>query len=407
MPKQIPSSTFSRTNTQPPTEKLDASRTKAHAAPSTPSTGAGPRVASAAEDRFYVSASTVRELYEDLSKVTPVMGAIPPYHPKVLLRVMGPLGHFGPLGSYGPLSSNGPVGKNLWNPSQYITGTIGQSDWRRLLSGGPLGKDGPLGEKGPLGVSKYPGSEQLQPMGVFSPLGPVGPLGALGPLGPLGPVGAHGFDANEHGDYLNAGGEIQRTIDVQWNLGERRTHELVENYSAERARTLGESNDTSFMVEGKIAKTSGADTFRFRSNADQFVTVAVLPEKANLSFGMAMAEAQYSALWNGLRSPSPLNSDFKKNFDNFDLEILDPKGKIIARSNLADATDWIQLKVPEGTELQARVRLKSSFHDEAKPYRLFVVGSTKHQNTSTVQGPHVRPWETLDIDTKPRDGVSG
>ena len=128
------------------------------------------------------------------------------------------------------------------------------------------------------------------------------------------------------------------------------------------------------------------------------VTVLVLPEKANLSFGMAMAEAQYSTLWNGLRSPSAWNSDFAKNFDDFDLEILDRKGNVIGRSNLADGSDWVQLKVPKGTELQARVRLKSSFHAEDKPYRLFVVGSTKHLNTSEARGNHLRPWETLDVE---------
>lgn len=149
------------------------------------------------------------------------------------------------------------------------------------------------------------------------------------------------------------------------------------------------------MVEGTIAEVGGADTFRFRSAEDQFVTVLVLPEKARLSFGTAMAEAQYSAMWNGLSSPSAWNSDFAQNFDDFDLEILDAAGAVIARSNLADGTDWVQLEVPAGTELRARVRLRSSFHEETRPSRLFVVGSTGERNTTEVKGPHVKPWETV------------
>ena len=77
-----------------------------------------------------------------------------------------------------------------------------------------------------------------------------------------------------------------------------------------------------------------------------------------------------------------------------DLEILDGSGKVLGRSNLADGADWVQLKVPTGTELQARVRLESSFHGGDKPYRLFVVGSTQHHGTSDIQGAHQRPWET-------------
>src|SRR5690606_41981302 len=93
------------------------------------------------------------------------------------------------------------------------------------------------------------------------------------------------------------------------------------------------------MVEGTIAEVGGADTFRFRSAEDQFVTVLVLPEKARLSFGTAMAEAQYSATWNGLSSPSAWNSDFAQNFDDFDLEILDAAGAVIALSHPADGND--------------------------------------------------------------------
>ena len=81
---------------------------------------------------------------------------------------------------------------------------------------------------------------------------------------------------------------------------------------------------------------------------------------------------------------------------DFDLEILDETGAVIAQSNLADGTDWVQLEVPAGTELQALVRLRSSFHEETRPYRLFVVGSTGELAGSGVEGPHVRAWETVE-----------
>lgn len=71
---------------------------------------------------------------------------------------------------------------------------------------------------------------------------------------------------------------------------------------------------------------------------------------------------------------------------------------MIARSDLTDGADWVQLEVPAGTELQARVRLRSSFHEETRPYRLFVVGSTKELATTEVEGAHVTPWETVSIE---------
>src|SRR5690606_14529212 len=57
----------------------------------------------------------------------------------------------------------------------------------------------------------------------LAPPGRTGPLGPFGPLGPLGPVGAHAFEATADGDFVDANGEIKRTVSVEWSLDERRT----------------------------------------------------------------------------------------------------------------------------------------------------------------------------------------
>jgi len=36
-------------------------------------------------------------------------------------------------------------------------------------------------------------------------------------------VGAHAFEATADGDFVDANGEIKRTVSVEWSLDERRT----------------------------------------------------------------------------------------------------------------------------------------------------------------------------------------
>jgi hypothetical protein len=295
--------------------------------------------------------------------------------PRVALRLKNPageLGYLGPIGPNGPLGAMGPVGQNAWNPSRCITGTLGWEAWAQLatLLGGPLSSMGPLGRNGPLSQQAYGTTvEPLRVGGDEAVLGPAGPLGALGALGPLGPTGAHGFRANANGEYVNRSGEVQRTLTVNWGLDVGKTEELFEQYTEKHAKEMAD-NDTSFMVEGQLDKPHDADTFAFHSRVDQYVTVLVLPEK-----GSVVPNAKSA----GTDSVAAL----AQHLDNFDLELLDSKGKVIARSNIRDGSDWLQLKVPAGADLRARVTLKGSPHDDVKPYRLFVVGTGDHTSDLT------------------------
>lgn len=310
----------------------------------------------------YVSASSVAELNRDLSSISPEIA-----HPdwlKDYLYSWSCLGYYGPIGPYGPLGMLGPVGSNIWNPSVYISGIGDWSYWSETLTnlGGPLSEDGPLGPTGPLNENAYfhvlPAindfGKHLQAGGLFTVLGPVGPLGALGPLGPLGPIGAHGYLADSNGNYVS-NGVIYRTVGVPYN-DTIRTYELFEKYTESHAKSMTD-NDTSFMVEGEIYPLSENDTYTFTSNESQFVTILVTPEKE---------------------------------YDDFDLEILDSNDNVIATSNRADYIDWVQIQVPAGTTLKARVTLHSTGHFLSKTYRLFVVGSTQYINTTDISGNHVK-----------------
>ena len=312
-----------------------------------------------------------------VSKIDPVVSAeAKTKAPQVTLRLKNPageLGYLGPIGPSGPLGATGPVGRNAWNPSRYITGSFGWESWAQLntMLGGPLSSLGPLGKYGPLSQQASSGVvEPLKPGGSEAVLGPAGPLGALGALGPLGPTGAHGFRANESGAYENSKGQVQRTLNVSWGLDAVKTEELFENYTEAHAKAM-KDNDTSFMVEGQLEKKRDSDTYNFHSRVDQYVTVLVLP-----TTGAVVPDA----------GPAGKDSaaDLAKHFDDFDLEILDTSGKVIGRSSLRDGADWLQLKVPAGADLQARVTLKGSPHAEVKPYRLFVVGTGEH--TSDING---------------------
>jgi hypothetical protein len=283
------------------------------------------------------------------------------------------LGSYGPLGAYGPLGELGPVGDNVWNPSTWIDAAYNSwgSGWDGRQDGGPLTEAGPLGSHGPLGDAYIDGAlfqnneaaQQLLGLGQAAVLGPLGPLGPLGALGPLGPVGAHGFGTDENGSYIDGDGQVQRTIDVFYNddKTEVRSYELFEKYSEEAAKAMTD-NDTSFMVEGRIAYEGRGqyetDEFDFTSNSDQLVTVCVVPEKS---------------------------------LDDFDLEITDDKGNVLAKSDSDELIDWAQIQVKKGTKLKARVKLKDSGHWLSKTYRLYVVGSGEELGKAAQSsGDHVR-----------------
>jgi hypothetical protein len=294
----------------------------------------------------------------DTSKITPKIS----FATDVLgLRTTGALGSLGPLGAYGPLSSLGPVGTNFFNPSQLIS----SFDWSGLSekltnNGGPLSKDGPLGSNGPLAADKLLAlgcindfSSQLVPGGLRTVLGPIGPLGPLGALGALGPVGAHGFERDENGRYIDTkANKVVQSVMVAYDKNKVQSWDLYEFYTQDHASNA-EDNDSSFMVEGTIGN---GDSYLFKSSVEQFVTIVVVP---------------------------------LMQYDAFELVIEDANGNTVATSNSMIYINWVQIRVPKGTSLRAKVNLKFSGHILPSTYRLYVTGSSEMINSTYVNGPHL------------------
>jgi len=325
---------------------------------------------------FAISAGTVKALGRSLAGVAPAVdqarGGLPP---EKYLVPQGPLGPTGPLGAWGPLGALGPLGDGSWNPSTFVSAVGDWSAWSRDLTnlGGPLSEDGPLGPSGALGARGYgvtlPSfggpAKQLQLGGVFTALGPAGPLG---PLGPLGPVGAHGYPQDTSGDYRSRGA-IVRTVDVPYR-GKLRAYELFESYTKERAAEMT-NNDTSFMVTAALDHVDASDTYGFVSQADQYVTVVLVPE-------------------NGL--------------SDFDFEILARDGSTVVRSDVeghqetsalglfTEGTfiDFAQFRARRGARLTARVWARQ-VAPKTPRYRLIVVGSTAYLPAPDIRGPHQGP----------------
>lgn len=321
-----------------------------------------------------VSASSIIALDGDISGVTPTIdpSKVPGLTPEEYLDNDSCLGYYGPIGPYGPLGTLGPIGDDAWDLGYWISGTGTWGDHEDDITG-PLGPDGPLGETGPVAYDQYfgladPGmtlfatndfAVHTRAFGLWSVLGPIGPLGALGPLGPLGPVGSHGCDTDTNGSYI-CGGTLERNITTWYDQAQttQRTYGLYEHYTESYAKSMTD-NDTSFMVSGEISISSETDVYEFTSAQNQVVTILLVPEKQ---------------------------------LDDFDLEIVDQNDNVIATSNAYTYIDWIQLKVPAGTKLKARVWLAGSYHWLSSTYRLFVTGSTQYINKTNVAGSHVLQW---------------
>lgn len=396
---------------------------------------AGPRIPGKADEArgpwYYTSASRVEALKGDLTGVSPVSERAflgDPLSLETYLSPMSCLGHFGPIGEYGPLGLFGPAAGEIWSPSRQITGEAGWDFFSASVdeSAGapdrdPLGADGPLGSAGPLNPALW--SEmakkgereatngfvaQLAPGGVWGVLGPVGPLGALGPLGPLGPVGAHGYKADEDGQYVaEDGGDcwasdesgVCRTVEVEWTEGgELRTYDLFESYTEDFAAQMSD-NDTSFMVRGR-AEAGEADSFEFTASSDQFVTVLVVSKYARYTYAEAMqilgaaALAGYSVpsgLWTAAGSYHHYNS-----FSDFDLSLeIEADGESTTVESVSgDSVEWIQARVPAGAKMKVSVPLYQAWKDNwyrynlvPEDYYLYVVGSA-YISESPVTGPH-------------------
>lgn len=369
-----------------------------------------------------VSAASVQSLGGELDSVQPpiddlVIGDGLPS--STYLVEMGPLGPFGPLGPYGPLGVLGPVGTGAWTSSTFIGLAAPWDAFAGALADvdGPLSKSGPLGSKGPLSREYWKAFEQrfaagedfvtqLEPGGLFAPLGPVGPLGALGPLGPLGPVGAHGYAADDDGNWRSddachhdAPERICRTVDVQWKTGETRTWELFESYREAFAQAMPD-NDTSFMVEA-VLDADEVDVYPFTSAQLQTVTVVAFGKWTMFPFNTAMALLGTSALI-GYATPTivpgfffPFNVyDHVASFDDVDLVLeIDVGGETTKLvSDTANMVDWIHVQVPAGARLRAQVSVASRWtapwRSVDAEYRLFVVGSTTPLAAVNVAGAH-------------------
>ncbi len=322
----------------------------------------------------YTSMKKVYDLDRDITSIVPAIddNKIPYGDASDYLSNSSALGYYGPLGPYGPLATLGPIGDNSWNLSYWISGFGDWSNWADSQHG-PLSSEGPLGQNGPVAENAYYGitdpgltlfqtndfARHSRAMGIWAPVGPLGPLGALGVLGPLGPIGAHGYAANSNGEYIN-NNQVARTYDIDFDgNGNTRTYELYEKYPENYAEAKAD-NDTSFMVEGTSSSYSDIDTYSFTSAVDQIVTIVVVPEKQ---------------------------------LDDFDLTITDANENNIAVSNTGTFIDWVQIEVPAGTTLKAKIKCYYSGHYLSSTYRLYVTGSTKNINQNEITGNHISTWQ--------------
>jgi hypothetical protein len=230
-------------------------------------------------------------------------------------------------------------------------------------------------------------------------------------------------DASEHGVH------VCRTLLVPWTAQSTecatesancRRYELYENYDEAFAEQMTD-NDTSFMVAGTTTEDA-EDVYPFQSRDAQFVTVVLAPEEKPLwdltalqglliSAGyvpgnprftrkmkyMPEAIETYPGVWSAFY-------DHETAFDDFDLvvELLDRDGRVTSRftsdtSGHYGMVEWVQLKVPAGAALRARVNLANrrigihgnpdAFTRPEAHYRLFVTGATKYAPASVTSGP--------------------
>lgn len=327
----------------------------------------------------------------------------------------------GPLSALGPLGRNGPANPIFWEELPERLDRY----WRER----PNGSD----------VMKAFTSDflvHLRPGGIFGIVGPTGPLGAFGPLGPLGPIGAHGYLRRDGGDYQpnafdschNVTGDRRnppcRTVDVDWSGGERRTYELFETYSEAKAKSLNDktgdaANDTSFLVKGTIPSPDAEiDEYVFHSKSSQWVMISLVPESAKYKFHQLVSgnsgcdktilakakegnfeapdgtELELPDVESSTKPCAMTKYEHRGSFDDFDLELsIINNGRKAAKiaSKSRDMVDWIEVLVPAGSTLVARVSLARVWKpapadaavgivERTKPptYRMIVVGSSPH-----------------------------
>lgn len=240
-------------------------------------------------------------------------------------------GHEGVLGSRGVLSPLGALGRHLHNPTFWMNAF---GSWRGLAEAltsfkGPGSEAGSLGDFGPrsafaqtflkpllgqLGVDLAKG-------GRYAVLGPDGPLGAVAGLGYLGPNGGTGYVLDPSGNFVDQNGEVQRDTTVRYQ-GRAQVHALYELYTENKAAGM-KNNDASWMVRGQLDhQDSDGDRFHFTVKAGKHLTVLAVPERAGERYGV---------------------------------ELLDKRGRVIARSDSDNLVNWAHLPFKKDTEVSVRI----------------------------------------------------
>ena len=258
----------------------------------------------------------------------------------------------GPFGPVGPLSERGPVGERKWNPSYWLQKKAEEESWNYMPDADSdiFGNDGPLGDHGPL--AKDWGE------GAYSVFGTTGPLGPLGLLGPLGAIGGARLLKNVRGpDRLGeyrerSTGKIVRTLRVPFGACERE-FDLFEFYHWDHARKLSREGalDTSFATDDTLELFDVEQVFRIKAPRTQIVTVMITPERGIMRNVLGI----YQKL-------------------NFDLEVSDVNGKLLASSIQLHHVNFVQIAVPSGTQLQIKVK-RQGLSARPQAFRLLVVGA--------------------------------
>lgn len=147
------------------------------------------------------------------------------------------------------------------------------------------------------------------------------------------------------------------------------------------------------------------------SAEDQFVTVTVVPDRgfADLScmlnaygFNPCGVYPALAVFPNGaavdtedilIRNVFHLPASWKtpqEVADLYTVELLDGAGNVVAESRASRYANWLQIKVPAGSALRARVTLNSTWDEEqtTAKYHLVVTGSTDWIRSVGFSGAH-------------------
>lgn len=291
------------------------------------------------EGGLLVTSNSVRDVLEsgDLSSIEPPIPR--PMWPMATMMIRA-LSLEGPLGSRGALGPKGLAGDDPINPSFWMQRIGDWSGFAKALTelGGPMSGLGSLGAGGPLTPEAIealklfgPIAAQLGPGGLFAALGPTGALGAASILGAGGIMGGHGFASDDDGNFVDKDGATVSQVGVRYE-GNKRDIALTELYTDDHLEGSA-SQDAAFMVRGTLSEDDPQDDFRFTSKHEQFVTLTVVPETLDRTYY---------------------------------LDLFDGDGNHVGTADLDDGVNYIQLQVPEGQELVARVRRGPD--DATSPY---------------------------------------